>query len=452
MLVDKDKSEREKIIKTIKLIGDRNSNYSVVSEPNTFQIYKFYDKVEFALKYSKSDDNEISEMAISLVGKLIDKDLQNDRYNYDIHKLFEDFWTENLNSSNIKDNELGVIVRSYFPNDEDLQKYKKLIDYIASSSKNENSRASAYLIKINYSDNSDILKIYDYIMKNETNSLMYKVVSRVGIKDDGYYKLIAYLMDDPRFLMKGGLDLISGIKGDVNKDIKSDLSAKMVNLIYKTTKPDIVDPIFKKLININLSNSELDNESINKLIKMFDSIQIVNGKIEQDKLNLTKSAFSANYLLNLYLMSSESIGKNIYNKISSMLLIKDYFDYFIKANMRIYSNDDSLSYYNFTTTDNTYDKVVSDIEFIGFNWSKWDKKERIDSLKMFKRDVNKQLNYMKFVAANNTTANFGDFIKTGKNPYIDKVYTDELRYFFYGTDPKIYYSMLRDKISTTPDR
>ena len=99
-----------------------------------------------------------------------------------------------------------------------------------------------------------------------------------------------------------------------------------------------------------------------------------------------------------------------------------------------------------------YDKVVSDIEFIGFNWSKWDKKERIDSLKMFKRDVNKQLDYMKFVAANNTTANFGDFIKTGKNPYIDKVYTDELRYFFYGTDPKIYYSMLRDKISTTPDR
>ena len=452
MLVDKDKSEREKIIKTIKLIGDRNSNYSVVSEPNTFQIYKFYDKVEFALKYSKSNDKEISEMAISLVGKLIDKDLPNDRYNYDIHKLFEDFWIENLNSSNIKDNELGIIVRSYFPNDNDLQKYGKLIDYIAFNSKNENSRASAYLIKINYSDNSDILKIYDYIIKNETNSLMYKVVSRVGIKDNGYYRLIAYLMGDPRFLMNKGLDLIYGINGYMDKDIKSDLSYKMIDLIYKTDKLDVVDPIFKKLININLSNSELDNESINKLIKMFDSIQIVNGKIEQDKLNLTKSAFSANYLLNLYLMSSESIGKNIYNKISSMLLIKDYFDYFIKANMRIYSNDDSLSYYNFTTTDNTYDKVVSDIEFIGFNWSKWDKKERIDSLKMFKRDVNKQLNYMKFVAANNTMANFGDFIKTGKNPYMDKFYTDELRYFFYGTDPKIYYDMLRNKINTTPDR
>ena len=81
MFVDKDKSEREKIINTIKLIGDRNTNYSVVSEPNTFEIYKFYDKIEFALKYSKSDDNEISEMAISLVGKLIDNDIKNDRYN-----------------------------------------------------------------------------------------------------------------------------------------------------------------------------------------------------------------------------------------------------------------------------------------------------------------------------------------------------------------------------------
>ena len=452
MLVDKDKSEREKIIKTIKLIGDRNSNYSVVSEPNTFQIYKFYDKVEFALKYSKSNDKEISEMAISLVGKLIDKDLPNDRYNYDIHKLFEDFWIENLNSSNIKDNELGIIVRSYFPNDNDLQKYGKLIDYIAFNSKNENSRASAYLIKINYSDNSDILKIYDYIMKNETNSLMYKVVSRIGIKDDGYYKLIAYLMDDPRFLMKRGLDLISGIKGDVNKDIKSDLSAKMVNLIYKTTKPDIVDPIFKKLININLSNSELDNESINKLIKMFGSVQIVDGEIKGDELSLFKSAFSTNYLLNLYLMGSDKIGKSVYNKINGILLIKNYFDYFIKANIRIYSNVDNLGYYNFTTNGNTYDKVISDIEFIGFNWSKWNKKERINSLKMFKRDVNKHIDYMMFVAENNTMINFGDIAKIGKNPNLDKFFIDEIRLLFYGTDPKIYYNMLRDKINTIPDR